>query len=554
MKFRKRRKKNHEFNPEDIFLDSSNLPQFEEGRLEGRLERPISDKTYNAFLLIVIVIFFIFVVQAGSLEVVQGEKYASQSERNRLRPEIIFPNRGAILDRFGVVLATNEKTPEGETMRTYKTPGFAHLLGYVSTPRKDDSGNYYDTTITGLAGVEKAFDASLAGTNGLLLIEEDARGKVESQGSVLAPVDGTPLSVSIDARAQEAFASTVKELADRIPFDGGVAILMDIETGELRALVSYPEYDPNILSEGSDRQTISGYNTDERQVYLDRAISGLYAPGSVVKPIVAAGALTDKIISPEKIIVSTGSISIPNIYNPDQPTIFPDWKALGPMDMRSAIAWSSDVYFYTIGGGYGDQKGLGIDRLGYWYKLFGLDSGTNIELGGEVSGFIPTQAWKEETYDEPWRIGNTYHTSIGQYAMQVTPMEMLRAIAAIANGGKLVNPTILKDGPLSGESIAVDQEALQIVREGMRKGVTEGTAKGLSFPFVDVAAKTGTAQLGSLKQYVNAWVVGFFPYDKPKYAFAVVMEKGPQSNLVGGVYVAANALLKLRDTAPDYFE
>ncbi len=552
---RRKKHRDKELAPDEIFLDSSNLPSFDTTRLEGRLEKPISERTFVGVTVVILLILFGFAVQAGSLQVVQGDTFATQSENNRLRPEVIFAKRGAILDRNGVVLVENSPSEAGFVERSYMAPGFGHLLGYVSYPKKDSSGNYYETDIKGLAGIEAAFDERLSGENGLFLIEEDALGELQSQGSVKAPIDGTPMTLSIDSRVQSAMYDAIKELADRIPYKGGAGVVMDVETGEIIALTSYPEYDPNILSKGQPSSVIAGYSADPREPYLDRPVNGLYTPGSIVKPVIAAGVFTDGIISPEKIIVSTGSISLPNPYDASNPSIFKDWKALGPMNMRSAIAYSSDVYFYTVGGGFADQKGLGINRLDYWYKTFGYTSVTGIELAGESEGFIPTPEWKEETYDEPWRVGNTYHTAIGQYAVQITPLEAVRSIAAIANGGTLIKATVLTGQPPSGEAINVSQEGLQIVREGMRMGVTEGTSVGLNaLPYVNAAGKTGTAQLGVNNEWYNSWAVGFFPYDKPKYAYAVVMERAPAGTSVGGIYVMYQTLSKMKEVAPEYFD
>jgi penicillin-binding protein 2 len=330
---------------------------------------------------------------------------------------------------------------------------------------------------------------------------------------------------------------------------------MDVQTGEVHALVSYPEYDPNVLAAGTPSDVIASYSVDNRQPYLDRAISGLYTPGSIVKPIEAAGVLTDKIISPAKIIYSAGFISVPNPYNPSKPSIFKDWKALGALDIRHAIAWSSDVYFYTVGGGFGDQKGLGIDRLGYWFKTFGYTSPTGIELPRETSGIVPSPAWKQETFNEDWRLGDTYNTAIGQYGTQITLLEAARAIAAVANGGKLIKPTIVKGTPPSGQSIPVDPAALEIVREGMRLGATEGTSVGLNdLSFVQLAGKTGTAQLGVHNEYYNMWAVGFWPYNNPKYVYVVLMDHGPAGTAVGAVYATHQALQTLHQTAPEYFQ
>lgn len=552
---RRKRRKDKELAPDEIFLDSSNLPDFDHARLEGRLERPVSRTAFAGLFLSVAVLFLGLIIQAGHLELYKGASYALQSEKNRLRPEVIFAERGAITDRNGELLAWNVAGPDGYPEREYIAPGFGHILGYVTYPGKDSSGNFYDTAIKGVAGIERAFDGRLAGVNGTLLIEEDARGTIESQGTIVSAQNGETLTLAIDARAQKAFADSIKELADKIPFKGGAGVLMDVNTGEIHALVSYPEYDPNVLSSGTPSSRIASYATDAREPYLDRPVSGLYTPGSIVKPMIAAGALSDGIISAEKEIVSTGSLIVPNPYDASRPSVFKDWKAHGATDMRHAIAVSSDVYFYTVGGGFGGQKGLGIDRLDYWYNAFGFTSKTNIEIQNENSGFIPTPAWKEEAYDEPWRIGDTYNTAIGQYAMQITPLEAVRAVSAIANNGKLLNPTLLKDGPVAGESIVISQDALRVAREGMRIGVTEGTSIGLNpLSYVKAAGKTGTAQLGLHNEFYNSWSVGFFPYDKPKYAWVVVMERGPAGNSTGGIYVMSQVLSKLRQTAPDYFE
>lgn len=552
---RRRSRLSKELAPEDILLDAENLPDFDRGRLEGKLEKPISHGTYRGVSFVLGTLFVVLVGQAVHLELVKGATFAAQSERNRVRPEVLFASRGAIVDRNGEVLVSNKETDTDVVQREYAYPGFSHLLGYVSYPKKDSSGNYYDKKITGLSGVEVAMNDRLSGTNGTLLVEEDARGRVQSQGTIVPPVPGENVELSIDARAQRALSNAVAGLAEKIPFQGGSGILMDIETGEVHALVSYPEYDPNVLSQGKPAATIAAYQNDKRQVYLDRAVSGLYTPGSIIKPLEAAGALSDGTITPETSVYSSGSISIPNPYDPAHPSIFRDWKALGNMDTRHAIAWSSDVFFYSVGGGFEHVKGLGIERLAYWFSSFGLTSRTGIELAQEGVGFVPTPAWKEKTLKEPWRLGDTYHTAIGQYAMQITPLEAARAIAAVANGGKLVRPTILKGQPPEGQSIAISPYALQVAREGMRLGATEGTSVGLNdLSYVKIAGKTGTAQLGFHNEWYNSWAVGFFPYEHPKYVYVVVMEKGPSGNAVGGIYVMHQFLQELHRTAPEYFQ
>jgi penicillin-binding protein 2 len=553
---RGKRRRDPEIAPDEIFLDASNIPDFNKNSLEGSLEKPLSRGAYLGLGIACALLLLVVFGQAWHLQVLDGATYARASERNVLEPQVLFASRGAILDTNGIPLVKNVEGDGDSVTRSYMTPGFSELLGYVSSPKKDSSGKYYDTEMKGLAGIEKSMDDQLAGKNGTLLVEEDARGAVQSQGVVDPAVPGQNVTLSIDARAQTAFFDAIRDVADMVPFQGGAGIIMDAQTGAVIAMTSYPEYDSNVMSAGSPADAISGYLNDPRQPFLDRPVSGLYTPGSVIKPLEAAGALTDGTISADYTINDIGYLSIPNPYDPAHPNIFKDWKAIGVEDMRKAIAYSSDVYFYTVGGGYGNQKGLGIDRLDQWYQTFGLTSPTGIDMPNENSGFVPTPAWKQQTFQEAWNIGDTYHTAIGQYSMQVTPIEEARAIAAIANGGKLMTPTLVKGAAPSGESIAVSQDALQVVREGMRMGVTGGgTSAGLNdLSFVQLAGKTGTAQLGAHNEYYNAWAVGFWPYSDPKYVYVVVMEHGPSGNSTGGIYVMHEFLSKLHQVAPEYFQ
>jgi penicillin-binding protein 2 len=310
---------------------------------------------------------------------------------------------------------------------------------------------------------------------------------------------------------------------------------MDVRTGEIIALVSFPEFDSQLLSDG-DTTALASYTTDVREPFLNRAVSGAYAPGSIVKPIFAAGALAEGIISPEKEIESIGYISIPNPYNPPQPTIIRDWRAHGWTDMREAIAVSSDVYFFSIGGGYAGQEGLGILRLDEYAQLFGLGKDTGSPFLGEVTGTVPTPEWKARMFEgDEWRIGDTYNTSIGQYGFQVTPLQMARVSAVFANGGWLLTPHILKTQKVDKEFVAIDEGVLKVVRDGMRLAVTSanGTAQSLAIAGLPIAGKTGTAEVGAGNRLMHSWVIGFWPADNPQYAFATVLERAPAGTLAG---------------------
>lgn len=225
--------------------------------------------------------------------------------------------------------------------------------------------------------------------------------------------------------------------------------------------------------------------------------------------------------------------------------------------MMEAIAVSSDIYFYAIGGGFEDQKGLGIANLEKYARLFGFGTKTGIDLPDEKSGTIPNPEWKLKNFSgDPWRIGDTYHTAIGQYGFQVTLMEVIRAVGAIANNGKLLTPhLVLNDLEKEKATSVIDlnQEYFNVVREGMRQTATLGTATALNVPYVKVAAKTGTAQIGLAKNKVNSWVVGFFPYENPKYAFVIMMEAGPSTNSVGATSIMRQLLDWMSLNTPEYF-
>lgn len=556
-RFRRRSKylNREDLTPDEIFIDARNLPAFDTQQFEGRLEKPISRRTFGIMAVCCLVIGVIFIGKIFNLQVIRGEAFAERSENNNLRHNAIFPERGIIYDRNGEELAWN--TPA----RTYPSvPGFGHILGYIGYPKEEEIEAGYDhKELIGREGLEKFFNNQLAGTKGIKIEEIDVKGEVKSDYLLAEPKSGESIVSSIDARLQAELYKRVETLAHERGFKAGAAVIMDVNSGEIIALTSYPEYNPNFLvATGTDHTKINEYLTDKRSPFLNRAISGLYTPGSIIKPFMAVAALEEEVINPNKIIVSTGELVVPNPYDPKNPSIFKDWKAHGAVDMRRAIAVSSNVYFYQIGGGFGSsQKGVGINKINEYTKRFGFGVKTGLSLAREEDGVIPSPEWKEENFNgEPWRLGDTYHTSIGQYGFLVTPIQVVRAVGGLATG-KLVAPTLFKTDaanvPTSKE-LGLDPANLQVVREGMRQGVLGGTAVGLNVGSVNVAAKTGTAELGALKEDVNSWVMGFWPYEKPKYAFAMVMEKGSRSNLVGSVSAMRLFLDWLAIHAPEYLK
>lgn len=552
-------KKYQDINPEDIFIDSTNLPGFEEHRFEGRIERPMGPTTFTVIKIALAIMVLVLISKLWILDIKQGSLYAQMSENNRLERTLIFANRGLIYDRNMIELATNavkDSTSDFAGRLYPPIKGLAHVVGYLKYPLSDRAGVYYEEYYHGRDGVERFYDDLLRGKNGLKLKETDVSGKIISESVIRKPVDGNSIVLSIDARLTEILYKAIGSLAGDRGFVGGTAVIMDIRTGEILALTSFPEYDQNLLTAGSDQTAINLLLNNTSKPFLNRAISGLYTPGSILKPIIALAALDEGIISPDKKILSTGSITVKNPYDPSKPSVFKDWKAHGWTDMREAIAVSSDTYFYSLGGGFGDQKGLGIRALDKYFQLFALTEKTGIELWGESEGVIPTPEWKKEKFNgEIWRLGDTYITAIGQYGTQITPINAARFVSAIANGGKILTPSILLDGnAVSVErTIEFKDEDWRIVREGMRAAVTYGTAVGLNVPYVKAAAKTGTAEIGSAKLLVNSWSIGFFPFDNPKYAWAVVMERGPSSNTLGATSVVRQLFDWMAINTPEYF-
>lgn len=555
-----------EIDPDEIFLDSSNLPSFDRHQFEGRMERPISRRTVLALGGVFLAVLIAFSLRGAALQIGDGERYAAQSRENRLRHTLIFGERGVFTDRRGEKLAWNAADDPASAFarRHYSArAGLSSALGYLKYPRTDSAGFYYQVDFEGMDGAEKFLSEYVAPEHGLKIVEVDALGAVQSESVLREPKSGAEVSLSIDARLTERLYRSIASLAREKGFTGGAGVMMDVENGEILALASFPEYDSQILSDGADSAAIEAFVSDERKPFLNRATVGLYPPGSVAKPFIAAAALAEGVITPEETITSTGALLVPNPYDPEKPTVFKDWKAHGVVNMRRALAVSSDVYFYVIGGGVppgaaesgsAGRRGLGIDALERYLRLFGFGAapGGNDFFG--AAGVIPNPEWKKQNFGgEPWRLGNTYHTAIGQYGLQVTPLQVVRAIAAIANGGKLVTPRLTReDEPPLFQALPIAPPHLAVVREGLRLAVTSGTAAGLNLAGVSVAAKTGTAELGVSKRFVTSWITGFFPYERPRYGFVVVMERGPRENTVGALFVIREVLDWMSVSTPEY--
>ncbi len=542
--------------PEDILIDQLNLPSYDHSQLEGRIIQPIPNYIFYIISFLVLVLFSVFIFSAYNLQISKGSFYKNKAENNRFDTTPIFSARGVIYDRYDVPLAWNETLSTTSVnniqIRKYKNSNsIGNLIGYIKFPKKDKNGNYVSKEVEPFGGIEKYYNDILNGKSGFFYAETDSSGKIISQNIVDAPQNGKDLHLTIDYEIQAQLFETFRKASLESNYNGGVALIADIKDGSILAAVTYPDFDSNVMLDGTDVDKISKYINDSRSVFLNRYTDGLYTPGSIVKPVFALAALAENIINAKDKILSTGKLIVPNPYNPGQDSVFRDWKAHGYTDVREAIAVSSDVYFYTVGGGVPDRKGLGITKLNEYSKYFGLDNlykGTFFETRQSI---IPNPEWKTKVFNgDIWRLGDTYNSSIGQYGFSVSPIQVLGMTTLLARDGKdipmfKINRDEKTDFIKSDDKLKkIKPELYTEISEGMRLTVTAGTAQALEFPGVKMAGKTGTAQTGNRNQFINSWFVGFWPYTEPRYAIVYMLEKGPSTNTHGAAYYLRDFLQK----------
>lgn len=422
----------------------------------------------------------------------------------------------------------------------------SHAVGFVGKVSEDDlrknPGLLYEDSI-GKSGIEGFYDDILRGKSGRKIIEIDSKGEETRFRLTEEPEDGQTVVLNIDGELQKTAYDTVNGYTGRAK--GASVVAIDPRNGAVLALVSFPGFNSNKFGTSLTDKEFSEVLSDSLKPMFNRAISGEFPSGSTIKPMIAAAALEEDIIDPQKAIYDEGFISIPNPYNPDEKSVFVDWKKHGWVNFYDAIAVSANVYFYMIGGGYKDQEGLGIDRIKKYAGLFGLGAKLGIDIPGEKSGFIPDPESKKisEPDDPIWRIGDTYNVSIGQGGVRVTPLQMVSLASAIANGGTLYEPHVLKsimdrDGNITKEVVPkiirnefISKDSLFHVVKGMRQAVTRGVAGRLADLPVAVAAKTGTAQIGK-NQLPHAWVMAFAPVENPEIAVVVMVEHAGEGSTV----------------------
>jgi penicillin-binding protein 2 len=406
---------------------------------------------------------------------------------------------------------------------------FSNIIGYEGKIKKEeliDNPDYLMTDSIGKKGLEKYYEKNLRGIPGKTNVEVDSMGHVVRELGATNPVPGGDLILNIDSQLQKKIFDSLSGMLEKEGLKAGAALALDPRNGAVLAMVSVPSFDNNLFAQGISNDDYSKLLNDENKPMFNRAISGEYAPGSTFKPMMASAALTEGVINENTQIESRGSINVGGWS-------FGDWKAHGFTDVRRAIAVSSDVFFYSIGGGYGGVRGMGISNIKKYANLFGYGEASGIDTTGEVAGFIPTEEWKEKTFGEKWFVGNTYHASIGQGYITATPLQIANSVAVVANGGTLYRPRLVSQIKETDKTIYnkaeiirssfIKSDILKVVREGMRMTVTEGTAQLLKDLPVEAAGKTGTAQFGSEKK-THGWFVSFAPYQNPEIVLVILVE------------------------------
>ncbi|UZE92904.1 MAG: hypothetical protein IB617_01975 [Candidatus Nealsonbacteria bacterium] len=432
---------------------------------------------------------------------------------------------------------------EQNSIRDYKEgDNFSHLIGYVgkisSEEWKKEPEYYSISDYVGITGIEKYHEEVLRKNPGKVKIERDALENVISKEIVALPESGESLVLWLDSDLQRKTKEELEKQLQSIGSRKAVAVALDPKTGGVLALVSIPSFDNNLFSK-KDKKALEELFKDENEPLFNRVISGIgYSTGSTIKPLIASAALQENVISSQKSINCRGLIEVEHEYNPEIIYTYHDWQVHGWTDMRKAIAESCNVYFYSIGGGNKDFeiKGLGPQTIKEYLQVFGWGKKTGIDLPSEGKGILPD-------IDEDWRLGHTYYLSIGQGAFTTTPLQVINAFAAIANGGKLMQPQVVQKivGTEQGSLEVlreiepkiirenfIDSENLQIAREGMRQAVTGknsplASATLLNSLPVAVAAKTGTAETPIEGIYHN-WVTVFAPYEDPEIVLTIMIE------------------------------
>jgi len=543
-----------------------------------------------------ILILFGFLLNFWYLQGVQGEEYANLAENNRLRRIPALATRGTIFDRSATALAATrpsldlivmreksedleaqlrrlvpildvsyenlvERMTRGpnrpayeplvlredvrleelariearrerftslqvrETARRSYVHGdlFAHVIGYVGEAGETDlarAETLRPGDIVGKTGLERGYDDWLRGQRGWDLVSVNNVGRRIGDAWVgREPEHGAALQLTLDLGLQI-------ELRDALADEAGAGIFIDARSGEVLALVSTPTFDPNVFVNGMSAEDWNSIAGDPRRPLHDRAIASYYAPGSVFKVIMAIAGLESGAIADDRVAFCNGSTKV---YGGTRLC----WKrgGHGTVNLHRALAHSCNVYFYHLG------KEMGIEPIRDYGARFKLGSQTGIDLPGEAKGILPSPEWKRAHLGERWYPGDTISIAIGQGLLAVTPTQMATMIAAVGTGGRLPTPHLIRGASVETRRVDVDASTFTAVQAALREAVRTGTGKAVNMEHVEVAGKTGTAQVYRHSAGVDSndlpkeerdhgWFVGYAPADDPIIAFAVVVEHG----------------------------
>jgi penicillin-binding protein 2 len=479
------------------------------------------------------------------------------ARRTRAAHEPVVLRRDLSRDEALVLLEQQAGLPGVELVmepvrRYIDGPVFSHLLGFVNSISPEEyqslkSAGYSMDDRIGKTGVELTYESALRGTPGRRIVEKDVLGREVTVVAEEAPEPGKSVVLSIDADLQRRTAELLNAGLSR--HKSGSAAVMDVRTGELLAMVSMPTFDNNLFSSTLAEDEVQRLLDDPAKPLLNHGISEMYPPGSIFKQITGIAALQEQVATPKTRITSRGSMYVRNQFFPSQVYVFPDWAILGNLDFYGGMAMSSDVYFYCVAGGCGPANGqpetisgMGPNALARYARAFGLGTETGVDLPGETNGIVPDPQWKTEYKGEQWFDADTYHMAIGQGDMTTTPLQMLVATAAIANGGDVLVPRVVRElrdpqGNLLSSfqrtvrrEVPIEQTHFATVHEAMRQAALWGTAKPAAVPGVSVAGKTGTAEFGPLLSTgyyaTHGWFAGFAPANDPQIAVIVFLQQG----------------------------
>lgn len=522
-----------------------------------KLEEDISWK----FWLLNIGLVFSFLILLATilkLSVIHGSYYKELARENKVFETSIPAARSKIVDRKGRILAQsiyqyfkvedgNKIYSEAGDFDGYKFEGknlayelkrnypygesTAFVTGYLGSVNKEDiKNNICETKINGndfigKGGIESFLDCRLRGVDGKRLIEMDAKGDYIRELGRDEPKVSSDVILSIDAYWQD-------KIYKMLDGKKATVIISEPKTGKILVFVSSPSFDPNVFSYKQDNEKINQYlNDKENFPMLNRVTSARYHPGSVFKLTMATAGLEGGVIDKETLFEDTGILKIGD-YSYRNWSWSKSGKTEGMLNIVTAIKKSNDIFFYKLG------EALGLNRIVDWSKKFGYGQQTGVEVSGELSGLVPDDEWKKTAKGESWYLGDTYHLSIGQGFLDVTPLQVNQMTNIVANNGIKCKMSLLKDKISECESLKIKNSTLMTVIEGMKAACKSGGTAWPLFNFkTQLACKTGTAEVGDGSKDTHAWLTAFAPVDDPQISITVMVERGGEGSDVAAPIV-----------------